>query len=218
MKYNKNKQETLGDPAVDAALQCAKSGPALVRIARQRAGMPTALAIVVRRLQNLLPAETGADIRRRTAHLLPRLTRLLPPALRFSLLRSMCNAWPTSARMQSTRKACHLCAAVDGDSLRHYAVCPAVLTSVPVVHPHYPAEWPRVADFSAFLLQDEPLPDASALSPARCGMMLYSRQWPAPERPRRPSDRRHQWPQRSTGACARSTGGMPSGAARWSCG
>jgi hypothetical protein len=69
------------------------------------------------------------------------IAKTLPPFLATAVLKSITNCWCTSARFHETLLPCRMCAAPNGDTLRHYIVCPRILqalaVNVPKLHQHW---------------------------------------------------------------------------------
>jgi hypothetical protein len=77
------------------------------------------------RLNHWLPT-TSADFETALKNL-QAIGKMAPPLLFFAALRTMCNAWNTSARFHKEVLKCRICCCSHGDDLKHYAECPTVL-------------------------------------------------------------------------------------------
>jgi len=91
---------------------------------RRPKARPEVLEVVGRRVANLL----GHPEPRVAEYIVDELARAsgpVPPCVRISYLRAVCNAWPTSARLHTAPRTCVFgCDPVAPDTMRHYVACP----------------------------------------------------------------------------------------------
>lgn len=117
----------LGIPGVVAAIGGLSVESEVTQILRSAEPVHSgAIAVLRRRAQCW--AE-GHEVEHVVASLLAAFRRNdVPEAVRYSVLRTVCNGWVTSRRLSQERRSCQMeCGAEDGDWLKHYLFCPRVL-------------------------------------------------------------------------------------------
>ena len=79
-----------------------------------------------------------------------------PPLLFIASIRTICNAWNTSARFDHQALQCRLCSCDGGDDLRHYCICPTVLRYAREKMPNLTLPWSRPqAPLHGFMLMEQ---------------------------------------------------------------